>query len=492
MAEAHITILDSIFQAVGQIVDFSNYSSNYVISTKSALDLMLGKSTGDTITVTSFNDKGDPIDEEIPAFSYNTSYKAIRVISNMYKAIFSFNNTVNKKKNNHIKTKDFNGNDIEINLGEILDGSQNYGEGLYDQIFKILGDTSTGRTKLPSTFENMLKIVLSGYIDKPDNKRTAAPFKYGIFYRGVYSYEDEGASDYEDFYPAGNMENQFTYRTAVELPLVSVSINALSPGTANSVKLDRKSEFDSTVNRITGSLPPNIGTEIQSLIDSANNQYNKEGDVNFNSIMDNLINGVNTTLTERVNDGLKINNVDYITSIEVSKNGDVKIHSILDLLKSSYSDLLPINSDGTIDYDQILNLDRLTGNNSKYLLTLQDGTRINITLDGSEVTADKITTQYIKPVITNVTANELLTATLANTEYISDISTVWPGVTNVLTQLLNGSLDVEKINEENLTTLMNIIMDRENPSPNDEDILNILNILLDNISNATLDCSIND
>lgn len=257
---------------------------------------------------------------------------------------------------------------------------------------------ANGLAVAPSTFvRNTLNMIFHGKLN-PYNKditthRSYAPFPQGILYHPRYVKHTSGAP-VADFYPASNVDGQFTYDVAVEHSNFEVNVDLTKlkeSAPIESINSAEKAAIDLKINNFAAQLQ-NIqvpGLDIDLTINRLRSRSEKDGMAALNQEIEITHSIITNLLNEAVSKGtLMIGNDRSLKSeLQVAEDGTLSVqHTLLtEALKSENGVAIPVNEDGSVDYSQITNIEYNGGNNENFVLTLQNGNTIMGTISGTNI-----------------------------------------------------------------------------------------------------------
>lgn len=255
-----------------------------------------------------------------------------------------------------------------------------------------------GVTVAPSTFiKNMFNMIFHGKIN-PYNKsitthRTYAPFPFGILYHAKYDYQGK-SSPIADFYPARNIDGQFTYDVAVEHSNfeVNIDLTKLKESTPiERVNVAEKAAIDLRINNFATQLQNiNIpGLDIELTLNRLRSRSENNGMAALNQEIDLTYSIITNLLNEAIAKGTLIvgNDRSLKSELQVGEDGTLSVkHTLLtETLRAENGVAIPVSEDGSTDYSQIANIEYSGGNNENFVLTLQNGNTVMGTISGTNI-----------------------------------------------------------------------------------------------------------
>lgn len=257
---------------------------------------------------------------------------------------------------------------------------------------------NNGVAVAPSTFiKNMFNMIFHGKIN-PYNKditmhRTYAPFPFGILYHAKYDYQGK-SSPIADFYPARNIDKQFTYDVAIEHSNFEVDVDLTKlkeSAPIEAVNNAEKGAIDLKINNFATQLR-NIqipGLDIDLTVNRLRSRSEKDGMAALNQEIELTYSIITNLLNEAVSKGaLMIGNDRSLKSeLQVAEDGTLSVqHTLLtETLRSENGVTIPVNDDNSTDYTQIANIEYTGGNNENFVLTLQNGNTVMGTISGVNI-----------------------------------------------------------------------------------------------------------
>lgn len=269
----------------------------------------------------------------------------------------------------------------------------------------------------------MFNMIFHGKLN-PYNKdvsthRTFAPFPFGILYHAKYDYQGK-SSPVADFYPARNIDTQFTYDVAIEHSNFEVNIDLTKLKESAPIQSQNQAEkaaIDLKINNFATQLQ-NLqipGLDIELTTNRLRSRSEKDGMAALNQEIDRTYSIISNLLTDAVSKGTIFIGSDRSldSKLVVSEDGIMSVqHTLLtDVLRSKNGAAVPVNEDGSTDYTQIANMEYNGGNNENFVLTLQNGNTITGTIDGLNI---KIEDQTVYSIMLNNDQSETL-------KYVSEI-----------------------------------------------------------------------
>lgn len=319
-------------------------------------------------------------------FKMEGSYKVISIMSAIYQAF----GTGRENKTYTIRTSNKNNTEAaSVNITRAL---------------QVLRDSmrANGIDVKPITFvKGMYNMIFHGkvnpYIDASTGgvnvRRSYAPFPYGIFYHPRY--QVNGTAPVSDFYPALNVDSQFTYNVAIENSNFEISIDPTKLKQDSPIKLvdtrTRQDELELRLGEITTNIAPYMGdmTNIEYIINQFRNDYISGGDPVYDTVMKQLIMTVNNQIESQIRTGKFIKDNDMIFSAKFELEGGVLHFKVGDTLFNRISKidsaLIPLNPDGSVDTTQIQNVEYSGSNNENFSITLQNGNSVKGKINGTKV-----------------------------------------------------------------------------------------------------------
>lgn len=478
IANAQLKILDKLFEVFGEIIDLRNLNKENIINIKNNgyanFHERLLNEDGTSITM---KDENNNI-QTIPAFRFDNVYKITFILSNLYKYIDPF-----AKGASLIKTTNYDKEEFEISIKEIA------GE-LRTELDQILGESPS---KLNSTFKNLLFMCLEGSISPGQLKRTWAPFRSGIKYSPVYDKQDD-SRDLEDFYPAKNVMEQFTYHTAVELPTIDINLDFVND-TPKPIPQTRIIDYNNAMSKLND-LKSSI--EVDDLLADLEQEWNTVGDSGLDFEIDSIATKINMRLSDMIpNKKLLINNGnfnDYFIEAKVDNNLNFTGTTLLEKASKAVNGE-SLLTDGNLDYSKIEKITENSSNLEKFEVTLKDGTTLNVKYENSVVSVERVRNTTRK-VFNSVAFNRELDGFLKDPNLKVGEYPEWArqGL-NVLIELANTN--GVSISEEDLNNIVDEFSNglNENPPSDDNDILYSCNEalfnLLQHFDDSEYNCELN-
>lgn len=386
------------------------------------------------------------------AFSANGAFKVVSILSAIYKLYNPKDkNQPWKASSYEVKTTNTKREDITINLGE-----------LSSVISQALQTNGIFKTR-PSTFiNNMFNIILHGkinpYVKDITEHRRYAPFPYGIFYHPRYVKHTDG-DPVADFYPASNVDTQFTYDVAVEHSNfeINIDLTKLKESAPKEVKnqVDQEAAklqidtFAENLRKLNLPFQEHIDNALQGLSILT---YPTQADLD--AALDMQFTAYQTMLQDYVQKGRFRINQDPVLEASLEQDSDGKIilrkKLLTAIIRLSGVSSIPVTTDFYTDYSQIANIEYNIGNPGKFSITLQNGNTIAGTIDGTNITVDD-QTLYTVPVTNDVQETFKDAIKFLGEEGLNTI----PITNNLIKDILNIEIDTSLLSQEAVIELVN-------------------------------------
>lgn len=459
-AQAQFTFLDGMLDLMTKVVQLpdSEKAKRYSIgagdTTREEMANLMHSLLSDKSELTFFDGQNEFVH---PGFNRKGAFKIISIMSTIYQA-FGIKNDKFSGKTYRIKASAAdNKTEVNIDITHLL-----------VDLDTIMRTTPELKEKKPMVFlKTMFSMIFHGKVNPykdstnggVDIKRSYASFPNGIYYTPRYKSHDKD-SPVADFYPAINMESQFTYNVAIESSNFEVTIDPTKLKKMSEVQSNdnftRKGEFALRMNEITSQLTNYVQNplDITSIAQKATTSYLSEGDSQYDSILSRTVEMYNNKLAtliskgELLEDGNRIfeAQLEIINGIVNFKTGD----NLFSTISRVNALLLPIDGSGNVDTTQIKNISYSGSNNENFIITLQNENEIKGKITGKSVEIEAST--ILKLSLNDNQKNQILQPAL-ETIQVNKLNI--PEVEVLLKHLLGITPDSDLSSEEALATKLN-------------------------------------
>ena len=323
---------------------------------------------------------------KVDGFEKGGAFKVVTLLSAISR-IFENSKNSFKPSNYILNTTDKNGNKITKDLTEL---AIVVGQALTDNGLRA---KTAPKTFIRNTFNMIFHGKLNPYANAKKHPRSYAPFPYGIYYHPRYDSQDK-SRPVADFYPCRNVDKYFTYDVAVEnsnleidIDLTKLKESAPRPVTTqvnNDAMRLQVENFAKQVQNLNLPFFDEVQADIQQsgVLDS-------QSQADLNAKLDDIYNKIVIKLNDAVAKGKFLKNGDPVIKAELTRgeNGSINISysTLTDMLRQKGIGAIPVAADGSTDYTQITSIDYTTGNDGKFVVTLQNGNVIKGSINGNQV-----------------------------------------------------------------------------------------------------------
>lgn len=457
-AKAQFAFLDGMLNLMSKIVQLpeSEKSKRYSIGTgntsRDEMANLMQSLLSDKSELTFSDGKNEFVH---PGFDKKGAFKIISIMSAIYQA---FGTSRDRGKTYTIKaTAADNKTEVKVDITSLL-----------FTLNDLMQSTPELKEKTPMTFlKSMFSMVFHGKVNPykdssnggVDIRRSYASFPEGIHYTPRYKSHDK-ESPVADFYPAANIESQFTYNVAIENSNFEVTIDPTKLKVTDTMQADnnftRKEEFALRMNEIASQLSgyPSTPLDIAFITQQAISNYLAEGDTQYDSILSRTIEIYNNKLANLISDGELIKDGNRIFEAQLELvNGVINFKTganLFDTISKVNAILLPMDASGKVDSTQIKNILYNGSNNENFIITLHNENEIKGKITGKSVKIE--TSTILKLSLNEEQKNQILQPAL---EAIKVNKLDIPEVDVLLNHLLGIAPDSDLSSEEALAAKLN-------------------------------------
>lgn len=319
------------------------------------------------------------------AFNESGALKVMTLLTGISR-IFQNSQQSFKASNYKLHTTDKNGEKIEIDLTYL---ALVVGQAMTDNNIRSV----SAKTFVYNTLNMIMHGKINPYVKEQKTHRTYAPFPAGILYHAKYDFQDK-SRPVADFYPCKNIDNQFTYDVAVENSNLEIDIDLTK------LKESAPRQVTTQVNKDAIRLQvENFAKQVQNLnlpfFDEVQADIQQSGvldsqsQADLDAKLDDIYNKIVVKLNDAVAKGKFLKNGDPVMKAELTrdKHGNINIRysTLTDMLRQKGIGAIPVAAYGFTDYTQITSIDYTTGNDGKFVVTLQNGNVIKGSINGNQV-----------------------------------------------------------------------------------------------------------